>query len=216
MNSQNTTRLKAVLDNSLKPIVKVHGYCRKRVYAEFSIRTIAEYAAAMRCRAFIKYKESPKFIGLLVSSHQRFKSQKKTWCTQTATWLRKAKVDMNVTPEEASQHAAKVVHEKESMKDKSIIGALSNSLGLTNLKRIMKLEICGQAGQMEVRYLIKIRTGIFRYTNFYVLCERLPESMHVTCAICRASVKEDIFHLFLDCGKYTEERKEFLKLDLLT
>ncbi|KAL6120520.1 hypothetical protein NUSPORA_02741 [Nucleospora cyclopteri] len=102
------------------------------------------------------------------------------------------------------------------MKDKSIIGALSSSLGLTNSKRIMKLEICGQAGQMEVRYLIKIKIGAFRYTNFYVQCGRLPESMHGTCAICRASVKENIFHLFLDCGKYTEERKEFLKLDLLT
>ncbi|KAL6122197.1 hypothetical protein NUSPORA_00786 [Nucleospora cyclopteri] len=45
---------------------------------------------------------------------------------------------------------------------------------------------------------------------------QIPNSMQGTFAICRASFKEYLFHLFLDCGKYTEERKEFLKLDLLT
>ncbi|KAL6121194.1 hypothetical protein NUSPORA_01926 [Nucleospora cyclopteri] len=63
------------------------------------------------------------------------------------------------------------------MKDKSIIGAFSSSLGLIDSKRIMKLEIYGQTGQIEVRYLIKIRieqsdtrTSTFSAEGYLKLC----------------------------------------------
>lgn len=210
MNENRMNNLTRVADNLMKNLTKKHNYCRKRVYEELEVKRPYIYAAISRSRCFTKMKESNGVINELINNSRIFKSKKKTWVTNTMTWLKKNKIDMNLNTKETVHMVQAAVDVKQKKRNKSIIGTRATRYGWHSGKELIKAELFTDVPTLGLAMMFKIRTGTFRSTNEMIVTGKINPEYRNRCILCGTNTAETIEHLLLDCNALNVERDKYL------
>ena len=212
-NDSRLQRIKTVIDKSLGHIVHCKNYPRTRVYEELDIKPVLLRASVNRVRGYIKWKQSKSIIKKLIESGVDFKTRKSTWCKNTLKWMKRFKInnnsDIGIAKEEVTEHMIKRFRKN----DVTQASTFAYNLNIRSSKAIRKLQLNNLALNIGINELIKIRTGTCLSTNRLVNYGKIDRTFYNKCICCLENVREDAKHLFLDCSKFNNERKIYLKLD---
>ena len=209
MSEMRLNKLKRVLDNALKLIVKKSNFCRLRVYEEFDIKPLYISAAVSRTRGIKKWSGSNGLISDLIASQSSFKSKKSTWIKEAKRWLKLMKIDLNLPSKDLLSQVVTNRSNRLLERDRSVIGSWARNLFIRSGKSIRRVELFG-SHHRGVNMLMKIRTGCISMTNQLVRSMRLDSSLMNSCVCCKEKVKEDIEHLIFECSAFTDLREKYM------
>ena len=205
------TRLKGILDNSIKRIAKKHSYCRARAYEELDLKPLATMAAISRARAIYKWRTSKGLISDLLATAQNFHNRKKTWACQTLIWLKRFKISLEVQNiKELKKNVLTNCSGRSSKRDKSKISTTSKSLKIHSGRHLRKMQLNNNLSHLGFDALIRIRLGSFQFTNELVRKSKLPSAYKDKYLCYGFRVIEDPEHMMLNCAVF-ENIREGLK-----
>ena len=209
MSKPRTQAMKAILDNSIKCVLGSSKFCRLRAYEELSIEPLHISTSVARTRAFRKWFDSRSLIRDLLVSMGEFKCKKRTWTTQTKVWLKYLRIDLELETRE-------LIHEVRlnrmvawRAQDRSVIGSRAVDLSLGSGRQIRFTEIHGVLPHRGIIALTRIRTGTFRFADYYARIGAIEPIYREQCFCCRAIVREDAWHLLMECTAFSTTRAQF-------
>ena len=124
--------------------------------------------------------------------------------------VKRFKIDLQKTSSEIKKQIRSDYENRKDIRDKSVIGAYAKSHKIHSGKTLRKLELQEGINPLGIKSLFKFRTGAFRFTEEYVRIMKISPAYKGKCICCKKDVKETLEHLFLNCEKFTKERKIYL------
>ena len=213
INETRIQKVKTMVDRSVAHIVHCKNFPRARVYEELDIKPIQMRTSINRVRGFLKWKNSNGIIKDLINTTERFKTSKGTWCKATRKWMKRFKMNVDNSVDEGKREATEYYVKRIKKNDTTEASNMANNMNIKSGKFLRKLEINKRVKTVGVNDLLKIRTGTFLFTNRLVHYGKVDRLLYNKCMCCKENIKEDMKHLFLDCSRFKDERRKFLKLD---
>jgi hypothetical protein len=205
MANSRASKLKVVLDNALKCIVKRRNFCRLRLYEELDLKSIDVASAVGRARGVAKWGNSRGPMRELIMRRKEFKSKKRTWINQSFTWLKRMKIDPSLPQRELVAEVLKTKTEAHRTRDRSLVGSQARALGLWSGKLLRRLQVNTCINDLGVVSLLRMRTGTFSFTR--TLKRDLSICAPDKCLFCNGVTDEDVWHLLVECELYSGIRK---------
>ena len=213
INKSRIQKIKTVVDKSLSHIVHCKNFPRVRLYEELDIKPLQIRTTENRIRGYLKWGKSNGTIKELIDSSITFKSKKGTWCKSSRKWMKRFNIGLENTFEVGKKEVTDCLVKIIKRNDKTETSAFANALNIGSGKLLRKIEINNKAKAKGVNDLLKIRTGTFFFTNRLIKYGKIDQIYYNRCLCCKEQIKEDPKHLFLECAKFKNERKIFLKIN---
>ena len=211
MSEKRMVRLKRILDNAIKCIVKKPSFCRLRAYRELDIDNIYIKSSASRTRALIKWEWSHGLISELLALQTTHITKNKTWAKQTTRWLKTMSIDYQTEREVAIKTTKNKRRRALIARDKSKASQFAWEIGATSSMLLRKLEIHQKLNSVGVNALSQLRTSTFSGTNIFIRAKKIDIEYLNKCFFCNRHEKDNARHILLECDVHQTERDFFQK-----